>query len=259
MTQSAPQGFRPIASRGSSDRDGPAANPARAGTPELAVPPVDTRERLLRVAIGLFAEHGIDRISLKTISDEAGNRNKSAVGYHFESKQGLIDADLGRLESELGPPLAAALTAFERTMDDGRALSVDEFVARLLEPVFALYRRAPYGPDALRILARIMHDPVDDVPRELRRAANRLVDRAVAILRRLLPDKPADDIELQVHHSVMATVNGLALLARFVATREVRTRERSLEEIFLAYAAYLSAGLSSRAPASPRHSPHQTS
>jgi AcrR family transcriptional regulator len=222
----------------------------------LSHSPVDTRERLLRVAITLFAEHGIDRISLKTISEEAGNRNRSAVGYHFESKQGLIDAILRRLESELAPPLAATLTVFEQRLCERRALSVDEVVRRLMEPIFALYRGSPYGPDAVRILARMMHDPLQNVPKDLRRAANSLVDRAVAILRRLLPDKPGDDIELQVHHAVMATVNGLALQARFIATRDSRWRDRPLDEIFRAYAGYVSAGLAAGALASaPDHQP----
>ena len=179
--------------------------------PDRCAPRIDTRERLLLVAIRLFAERGIDRVALSTISDEAGNRNRSAVGYHFENKQGLISAVLRRIESELGAPMDAALADFERRLDAGDPLSVDDCVPRLLAPVFALYSNRPYGSDALRVLARIMHDPVTDVPRHLRRSTGARVDRTVAILQRLLPDKPGDDVELQVHHSVMATVNGLAV------------------------------------------------
>ncbi len=48
--------------------------------------------RLVVTAERLFAEHGIDGVSLRQIAAEAGCGNNSAVHYHFGSKQGLITA-----------------------------------------------------------------------------------------------------------------------------------------------------------------------
>ena len=56
------------------------------------MPRPDTRTRLLDVAEQLFAEHGIDAVSLSQILETAGQRNKSAIYYHFGSKAGLIAA-----------------------------------------------------------------------------------------------------------------------------------------------------------------------
>src|SRR5437773_6574267 len=48
--------------------------------------------RLVLSAERLFGLHGIDGVSLRQISAEAGSSNNSAVHYHFGSKEGLIAA-----------------------------------------------------------------------------------------------------------------------------------------------------------------------
>jgi AcrR family transcriptional regulator len=205
-----------------------------------------TREMLLLMAIRLFAEHGIDRVSLKTISDAAGNRNKSAVGYHFVSKQGLIDAVLRRLESDLAPATSARLAGFEAALDLGKPLDLGVVVLGLLEPVLLLYATTTYGPDALRVLARLMHDPVETIPTDLRKSCNLLIERAVGVLHRMLPDKPLGEMQHHVHHAIMATVNGLAMQRRFIARGGSRWSRAPLADIFLSYAGYVAAGISGR-------------
>jgi AcrR family transcriptional regulator len=54
--------------------------------------PADRREMLLRTAESLFASKGIDAVSLNEINKAAGQRNTSALHYHFGSKEKLIDA-----------------------------------------------------------------------------------------------------------------------------------------------------------------------
>jgi AcrR family transcriptional regulator len=48
--------------------------------------------RIVLAAERLFGLHGIDGVSLRQISVEAGSSNNSAVHYHFGSKEGLIAA-----------------------------------------------------------------------------------------------------------------------------------------------------------------------
>jgi AcrR family transcriptional regulator len=216
---------------------------ANAASPDSVA---DTREMLLIMAMRLFAEHGIDRISLKTISDAAGNRNKSAVGYYFENKQGLIDAVLRRLESDLAPQMSARIAAFERELNRGTKLALGDVVLGLLEPVLLLYATTTYGRDALRVLARMMHDPIEDIPRDLRKQCNTLIERAVAVLHRILPEKPLREMQHHVHHTIMAAVNGLAMQQRFIERGESRWSRAPLGEIFLSYAGFVAAGLSGR-------------
>jgi len=52
----------------------------------------DTRLRLLFAAEKLFAERGIEAVSLREINIAAGQKNSGATHYHFGSKDGLIEA-----------------------------------------------------------------------------------------------------------------------------------------------------------------------
>jgi AcrR family transcriptional regulator len=207
--------------------------------------PGQTRERLLRVAMRHFALHGIDGVALKTISEAAGNRNKSAVGYHFTSKRGLVEAALQRLHDDLAPRMVEVLASFEGKLDAGDELIIDEVVLELLTPILRLYATVPYGPDGVRVLARIMHDPIDEVPTALRQSVGQVTSRAIDLLHRLLPRKRRADLRHHVHHALMATVNGLALQQQFVSGAGVVWTRALLADLFLSYVAYVVAGLAS--------------
>lgn len=56
----------------------------------------DARAALLDAAERLFAEHGISGVSDRRIAEEAGQRNHSAVAYHFGGRPGLLDALIER-------------------------------------------------------------------------------------------------------------------------------------------------------------------
>ena len=64
--------------------------------PELMPVPVGSspKQQLVLTAERLFAQRGLDGVPLRQIGTEAGTANKSAVQYHFGSKQGLIEAIL---------------------------------------------------------------------------------------------------------------------------------------------------------------------
>ncbi|MFF0224121.1 TetR/AcrR family transcriptional regulator [Streptomyces sp. NPDC004629] len=48
------------------------------------------KEQIVLAAESLFAEHGLDGVSLRQISAAAGNGNNTAVQYHFGSKDRLV-------------------------------------------------------------------------------------------------------------------------------------------------------------------------
>ena len=52
----------------------------------------ETRYELLRAAESLFAEKGIGAASTRSILRRAGQRNESALQYHFGGREGLIEA-----------------------------------------------------------------------------------------------------------------------------------------------------------------------
>src|SRR5688572_22207197 len=50
------------------------------------------RAALVESAERLFAERGIEGVSLRDVSKAAGQRNNSAAQYHFDDRHGLVAA-----------------------------------------------------------------------------------------------------------------------------------------------------------------------
>lgn len=51
-----------------------------------------TRAALIECAEMLFAEHGVDGVSLRQIATASGSANTNVVAYHFGSKEALVEA-----------------------------------------------------------------------------------------------------------------------------------------------------------------------
>lgn len=66
---------------------------ASAGKAERAS---QTRELILVTAERLFAQHGVEAVSNRQVSEAAGQSNNFAVGYHFGTKEGLVVAIMRR-------------------------------------------------------------------------------------------------------------------------------------------------------------------
>ena len=66
-------------------------------TPDAQFTPAEsTREQLLDAAEALFLEEGLEDVSLRAIVRRAGQRNQSAMQYHFGRREGLIKAIIRR-------------------------------------------------------------------------------------------------------------------------------------------------------------------
>jgi AcrR family transcriptional regulator len=84
----------------------------------------DTRAQLILAAERLFAERGIDGVSLREINLAAKQRNTSAAHYHFGSKEALIDAIFEFRRAEIGRRRDAMMDLLEaRGHADPRALA----------------------------------------------------------------------------------------------------------------------------------------
>ncbi|WP_433435571.1 TetR/AcrR family transcriptional regulator [Nonomuraea sp. CA-141351] len=72
------------------------------------------RDKLMHTAERLYAEHGFANVSIRMISEAAGQRNKSAVQYHFSTRDELIQEILARHAAAIDEhriPMVAALEA----------------------------------------------------------------------------------------------------------------------------------------------------
>ncbi|WP_419918580.1 TetR/AcrR family transcriptional regulator [Candidatus Poriferisocius sp.] len=137
-----------------------------------------TRSRLLAEAERLFAEQGIWRVRMQDIVAAAGQKNTSALTYHFGSRSGVLDEIL----REHGEPIDRERGEVWAELDDEHTSSLIE---ALVQP---LTRRltTPSGRCYLRIVAQLSaefsrwdFDPTH-VPANLIAILRLLRDRALA-------------------------------------------------------------------------------
>ncbi|MGJ3508254.1 TetR/AcrR family transcriptional regulator [Enemella sp. A6] len=176
---------------------------------------MDTRERILLAAERLFAEHGVDHVSLRQVGEAAGQRNNSAVQYHFGDKKGLIqglyDLRMVPLNRSRGQLLA------EMTADPSTTEIVRAYVMPLADAVVSsrgswayarfidryLGRGKAFEPfddqhnsnsqEVMRLLSERMPDVGEDVREERRRMVVTLTTRTLADLERRLEHEKLDD------------------------------------------------------------------
>ncbi|MBE2252679.1 MAG: helix-turn-helix transcriptional regulator [Myxococcus sp.] len=139
------------------------------GKPSKLKPPRDaqrTRLALMRAAEQLFAARGVDAVSLREVSETAGQRNNSAVLYHFKSREGLIDAILNRHAD----PIQARYVAQLDLLQAQGKLELRTILDVLVRPLVAKLDDADGGPEFVSISAQLTVNPT--MPLFLRPAAS---------------------------------------------------------------------------------------
>ena len=145
---------------------GPLTETATATDVPSAVQTVDTRQRILDVALDLFTEQGYDGTSLRQIAEQLGV-TKAALYYHFESKEDILMALHMRLHDfgkdalvRIGDgPVTLAL--WEELLDD----IVGEMLAQ--RKIFLMHER---NQASLEKLHREDHDAEhEDIQNQFRR------------------------------------------------------------------------------------------
>jgi AcrR family transcriptional regulator len=107
-----------------------------------------TKERLLREAERLFARHGLYRVTMREITEAAGQRNVSAIQYHFGSREGVLDTILTRHGDPTDEARGKVLARL------GASPSTRELMAALVIP-YASHLATPQGRDYLRIVVQM--------------------------------------------------------------------------------------------------------
>ncbi|MDG2026043.1 MAG: TetR family transcriptional regulator [Acidimicrobiales bacterium] len=165
--------------------------------------PEPARQALVAAAEALFAARGVDAVPVGDVVKEAGQRNSSAVQYHFESKQGLLQAVMEPHQTRID----AARLALLDEIDD--APSVEMVVDVFVRPLAALLQEES-GRNYLMIQAQLVNVGDLDAVLPLRPG----LARAMV----LLTEAPSDaDPDSAAHRNTMIAIlllHGLADFAR---------------------------------------------
>ncbi len=108
----------------------------------------DTRLRLIAAAQALFAQRGVHQATTREILAAAGQRNVSALTYHFGSREQLLLAILERHNVGL------ELRRVARLVEPAEAMPTRDLVCALVVP-FASCLDTADGRDYLRIVAQL--------------------------------------------------------------------------------------------------------
>lgn len=110
-------------------------------------PRTSTKEKILNVAEGLFAEYGFNDTSLRTITGRA-NVNLASVNYHFGDKKTLVRAVLDRYLEALMPSIKTSLIELN-TRDN---YTMEEVFESLRLPLSTLNEVRPNGTALFMLL-----------------------------------------------------------------------------------------------------------
>ncbi|AEH32923.1 TetR/AcrR family transcriptional regulator [Vibrio anguillarum] len=110
-------------------------------------PRSSTKEKILDVAEGLFAEHGFNDTSLRAITSKAGV-NLASVNYHFGDKKTLVRAVLNRYLEAFMPAVQQAL----QELNSQDEYQMSEVFESLRTPLRALNDVRPNGTSRFMLL-----------------------------------------------------------------------------------------------------------
>lgn len=157
------------------------------------------RRKLLDVAEHLFAEKGIDAVSLSSIARHANQLNASVMQYHFGSKTRLIEAILERRMEELNTRRSDLIATVDLS---DRETALRQIAEAMVLP-FAEHLFLEGGSSYLRFVAQVTFSADKSVFEMMRgrhdSAVRKIAELAQQVLSELRPE--------QVRHRLAVVTN----------------------------------------------------
>ncbi len=203
------------------------------------------RRKLIIAAIELFAENGVDSVTLRMINRRAGQKNNSALHYHFGSKLKLIESVDEFIQAHFDAAREAELARLERQAKEGD-VALEEVLEAFVDPYVKVISENHWGYSAVRTLARMEFDANEDVQRLLNNSAGRAVKRTAKLMRPLLPHLSARTFRMRHMFIVNSTIRGFADYRNLHVSYLGDLTPKSLRELSRFYISMCSAVL--RAP-----------
>ena len=147
----------------------------------------DAKAVLIDVAEKLIAERGLDNVSMRDVATVAGQRNNSAVQYHFGSRDGLIMQILRRRLVALDAERQRRLAVIDEM---GLGSDVSALIGVVFGPIVDLLRNNPDAKHYARFLQRVGPVMAPGIPEVVLRTASddvvvRLIDSMSHLPRRV--------------------------------------------------------------------------
>ncbi|HSV60468.1 MAG TPA: TetR family transcriptional regulator [Variovorax sp.] len=179
------------------------------------------RQTMLETAERLFAEEGLEAVPLHRIVQESGQRNRSALHYHFGSRPEVVSHVIAMRLPEVN---ALRHRYLDEAEAKGLANDLREVLLASTSALADIVRDQPWGARYARILAQANYNPelcrYDLIPRDYTSSLR----RAHVMIGKLLPEVPGaivDERLIWVEDSVVMTLGRLARLGREAVSKAV--------------------------------------
>lgn len=183
-----------------------------------------TADAVLDVAERLFAERGIDGVSLREIGKAAGSRNTGVAHYYFGDKQHLVDAIIARRSPSLHARRTELLA--EATSDArGGVVGAEALVRVIMTPLVEVLERGDYFVGFLARIATESPVTIDIVKLDQQPAQSFLA--ASRLLARSLPGLTRHRFQIRLDLLVQLTVTAIASRQRAERSRTVPLASRT--------------------------------
>jgi AcrR family transcriptional regulator len=174
---------------------------------------METRERVVDVAERLFAERGLDAVSVRDIIAAAGV-NLGAINYHFGTKDALIEAVYERRIIPSTRERLRALDAVEKAAG-GRPPKLEAVLEAIFRPVVEeAMDPGRGGPTFRKLMARSLVDPHPVMEKVMSNHISEVVRRFDAALMRAMPGLAPEDVFWRMHLLMGGLHQSLLLLDR---------------------------------------------
>jgi AcrR family transcriptional regulator len=153
----------------------------------------DTKTRILDVAERLFAAQGLDRVSIRDIT-EAAHVNLAAINYHFGSKEDLISAVFQRRIKPVNEDRIAAIDAATKIAGDKPA-SVETILEAFVRPALrCTLESADNGRSFATLFGRCLSETHPELENLLTKEFEPVMDRMISALCKALPHLTRSEI-----------------------------------------------------------------
>ena len=162
----------------------------------------DIREKLILSAISLYAQKGIDGVSLREIGVSSGAKNSGVMQYHFGSKLGLLSAIMEKIVQHL--------LLLKAQNPPQEAENIDTLVKQTVKNIATIVSVYDWGEDAVKVMSRMLMETSDDIRNIINRYFS---EHSVQLYQRIstfYPDVEPNKIKLRVLLALDCIIHGMS-------------------------------------------------
>ena len=199
----------------------------------------ETNEQILDAAERLFSKHGLYGVTLKDVAKEVGVHN-SLMHYYFDDKKALFDAVMERRAPITSGRRMAAMDAYEASV--GGKVTVEGALHAYLDTDLDSYIQGgePWRNYAA-LGAQVANTP-EWGSEIMNRLMNPVVRRLIELLRKAMPNTPAEDIYWGYHFVSGALMMTLARTGRIDTLSDGLCRSEDFEAVKARMARFMAGG-----------------